>query len=46
MNPIIQVRNLSKRYRIGIREKGYKTFREAIIEGVTILYCRALRHRR
>jgi len=30
---IIQVSNLSKRYRIGAREQGYKTFREAIIDG-------------
>ncbi len=34
MNPIIQVRNLSKRYRIGTRERGYKNFREAIVDGV------------
>ena len=33
--PVIQVRNLSKRYRIGASEKGYKTFREAIIDGIT-----------
>jgi len=32
---IIEVKNLSKRYRIGAREKGYKTFREAIINGIT-----------
>lgn len=30
---IIKVENLSKRYRIGARELGYKTFREAIIDG-------------
>jgi lipopolysaccharide transport system ATP-binding protein len=30
--PIITVENLSKRYRIGIREKGYRTFREAIVD--------------
>jgi len=30
---IIKVENLSKRYRIGTRERGYKTFREAIIDG-------------
>lgn len=35
MKPVIQVDNLSKIYRIGAREKGYKTFREAIIDGVT-----------
>ncbi len=29
---IITVENLSKRYRIGERERGYKTFREAIID--------------
>jgi len=34
MNPIITVDNLSKLYRIGAREKGYKTFREAIIDTV------------
>lgn len=33
--PIIQVKNLSKRYRIGAKEKGHKTFREAIIDGIT-----------
>ncbi len=30
---IIKVENLSKRYRIGAKEQGYKTFREAIING-------------
>ncbi|MBN2570221.1 MAG: ATP-binding cassette domain-containing protein [Deltaproteobacteria bacterium] len=30
---IIKVENLSKRYRIGATEQGYKTFREAIIDG-------------
>ena len=34
-NPIIKVNNLSKRYRIGAAEKGYKTFREAIVDGIT-----------
>ena len=34
-NPIIKVNNLSKRYRIGAKEQGYKTFREAIMEGIT-----------
>ncbi len=34
-NPIIKVNNLSKRYRIGAAEKGYKTFREAIVEGIS-----------
>jgi lipopolysaccharide transport system ATP-binding protein len=29
---IIRVENLSKRYRIGQREQGYKTFREAIVD--------------
>lgn len=33
--PMIKVNGLSKRYRIGAAEKGYKTFREAIIEGIT-----------
>lgn len=32
--PIIRVSNLAKRYRLGAAEKGYKTFREAIIDGV------------
>ena len=31
--PIIKVENLSKRYRIGVKEQGYKTFREAIVDG-------------
>ncbi len=30
---VISVENLSKRYRIGAKEEGYKTFREAIIDG-------------
>ena len=30
---VISVQNLSKRYRIGAKEEGYKTFREAIIDG-------------
>ena len=34
-NTIIKVENLSKRYRIGTRENGYKNFREAIIDGFT-----------
>jgi len=34
-NPIIKVNNLSKRYRIGAKEQGYKTFREAIVEGIS-----------
>jgi lipopolysaccharide transport system ATP-binding protein len=34
-NKIIKVENLSKRYRIGTRENGYKTFREAIIDNFT-----------
>ena len=34
-NLILKVNNLSKRYRIGAREKGYKTFREAIMEGIS-----------
>lgn len=33
--PIVKVNNLSKRYRIGAREKGYKTFRETIMEGIS-----------
>ena len=33
--PIIKVRNLSKRYRIGAKEEGYKTVREAIMNGIT-----------
>ena len=32
--PIIKINNLSKCYRIGTKEKGYKTFREAIIDGI------------
>ncbi|NQT26021.1 ABC transporter ATP-binding protein [candidate division KSB1 bacterium] len=32
---IIRVNNLSKRYRIGAKEQGYKTFREAIINGIS-----------
>jgi len=32
---IIKVENLSKRYRIGAKEEGYKTFREAIIDAFT-----------
>ena len=31
--PIIKINNLSKCYRIGTKERGYKTFREAIIDG-------------
>lgn len=31
-DPIIQVENLSKCYRIGSREQGYKTFREAVLD--------------
>lgn len=34
-NPIIEVKNLSKRYRIGTAERGYKTFREAIVYGIS-----------
>lgn len=30
----IKVNNLSKRYRIGSKEQGYKTFREAIVDGI------------
>ncbi|MDP2766964.1 MAG: ATP-binding cassette domain-containing protein, partial [Candidatus Methanoperedens sp.] len=33
--PIIKVKNLSKRYRIGAKEQGYKTFREALVDGIT-----------
>lgn len=33
-SPIIKVNNLSKRYRIGAAEQGYKTFREAITDWV------------
>ncbi len=32
--PIIKINNLSKCYRIGAKETGYKTFREAIIDSV------------
>lgn len=32
---VISVENLSKRYRIGAKEEGYKTFREALIDGFT-----------
>ncbi len=31
---VIRVEKISKRYRIGEKEKGYKTFREAIIDGI------------
>lgn len=34
-NPIIKINNLSKRYRIGAKEQGYKTFREAIVDGIS-----------
>ncbi len=34
-SPMIKVNNLSKLYRICAAERGYKTFREAIIEGIT-----------
>ena len=34
-SPIIKVNNLSKRYRIGAAQQGYKTFRDAIIDGIT-----------
>lgn len=33
-NPIIKVSDLSKRYRIGAKEQGYKMFREAIMDGI------------
>jgi lipopolysaccharide transport system ATP-binding protein len=33
-NTVITVENLSKRYRIGVREEGYKTFREAVVDAV------------
>lgn len=33
--PIIKINNLSKCYRIGAKENGYKTFREAIIDGIS-----------
>jgi lipopolysaccharide transport system ATP-binding protein len=33
--PVIRVSNLSKRYRIGVKEQGYKTFREAIVDSIT-----------
>jgi len=32
---IIKINNLSKCYRIGAKETGYKTFREAIIDGIS-----------
>jgi lipopolysaccharide transport system ATP-binding protein len=32
--PIITVENLSKCYRIGLRQRGYRTFREAITDGL------------
>ena len=35
LNPVVKVNNLSKRYRIGDGEKGYKTFREVIMEGIS-----------
>lgn len=34
-SPIIKVNNLSKCYRIGAAEKGYKTLREAIVDGLS-----------
>lgn len=34
-DPIIKVNELSKRYRIGAKEQGYKTFREAIMDGIS-----------
>ena len=34
-NSIIKVSNLSKRYRIGAVEKGAKTLRETIMEGMS-----------
>ncbi|NVM22268.1 MAG: ABC transporter ATP-binding protein [Desulfobacterales bacterium] len=34
--PIIKVENLSKRYRIGAKQEGYKTFREAIMDGFKV----------
>lgn len=34
-NTVIKVEGLSKRYRIGAKEEGYKTFREAIMDGFT-----------
>ncbi len=34
-NPAIKVHNLSKRYRIGAREEGYKTIRETIMSGLS-----------
>ena len=33
--PIIRVNNLSKRYRIGAAQKGDRTFREVIMEGIS-----------
>ena len=35
MKPIIHAENLSKLYRIGAKERRYKTFREAIVDGIT-----------
>ncbi len=34
-NQIIKVNDLSKCYRIGVKEQGYKTFREAIMDFIT-----------
>jgi lipopolysaccharide transport system ATP-binding protein len=34
-DPAIKVNNLSKRYRIGAVQKGYKTIRETIMEGIS-----------
>lgn len=34
-SPILKVDNLSKRYRIGVAEEGYKTFRETIMDWVS-----------
>jgi lipopolysaccharide transport system ATP-binding protein len=33
--PIIKVENLSKRYRVGAEVRGYRTFREALVEAIT-----------
>jgi lipopolysaccharide transport system ATP-binding protein len=32
---MLKLNNISKRYRIGVAEKGYKTIREAIVQGIS-----------
>lgn len=44
MQPIIKVEHISKRYRIGAREEGYQTLREAIVSGARSPFKRLGRH--